>query len=257
MPKAHLDALAQAKRKSELTLSPRDDRGVGECRFDILSLRRDTYEEAGLKDLDAAPPPRGRVRHQGGGPRPLTARDPMLLADLERLIEPATLGDPERPLLSVSKSMDKLARALSDMGHTISPNSVRKLLTQLGFSRPFNRKADEGANHPDRDAQLEHINAKVVAAQAAGEPVISVDTKKKELVGNFKNGGSDYRPKGEPQRVNCTTSATRRSAKSSPMASTTWPPTRPGSASGLPPTPPRSPSGRSAPGASAIQTPAN
>ena len=168
---------------------------------EITGLARSTIGR-GLKDLAAAPPPRGRVRHQGGGPRPLTARDPTLLADLERLIEPATLGDPERPLLWVSKSLDKLARALSDMGHTISPNSVRKLLTRLGFSRQFNRKADEGTNHPDRDAQFEHINAKVVAAQAAGEPVISVDTKKKELVGNFKNGGNDYRPKGKPQRVN-------------------------------------------------------
>ena len=87
------------------------------------------------------------------------------------------------------------------MGHAISPNSVRKLLVRLGFSRQVNRKADEGANHPDRDAQFEHINARVIAAQAAGEPVISVDTKKKELVGAFRNGGSEYRPQGEPQRV--------------------------------------------------------
>jgi hypothetical protein len=82
------------------------------------------------------------------------------------------------------------------MGHAISPNSVRKLLVRLGFSRQVNRKADEGANHPDRDAQFEHINARVIAAQAAGEPVISVDTKKKELVGAFRNGGSEYRPQG-------------------------------------------------------------
>ena len=87
------------------------------------------------------------------------------------------------------------------MGHAISPNSVRKLLIKLGFSRQSNRKADEGAKHPDRNAQFEHISTEVTAAQALGEPVISVDTKKKELVGNFKNGGSDYRPKGDPQRV--------------------------------------------------------
>jgi hypothetical protein len=97
--------------------------------------------------------------------------------------------------------LDKLARALGDMGHTISPNSVRKLLVGLGFSRQVNRKADEGTRHPDRDAQFEHINTKVMAAQAAGEPVISVDTKKKELVGAFRNGGSDYRPQGAPDRV--------------------------------------------------------
>jgi hypothetical protein len=166
---------------------------------EITGLARSTIGR-GLEELDA-PPPRGRVRREGGGPRPLTERDPTLLADLERLVEPATRGDPERPLLWVSKSHDKLARALADMGHAISPNSVRKLLTKLGFSRQCNRKADEGSKHPDRNAQFEHINAKVVAAQAAGEPVISVDTKKKELIGDFKNGGTDYRPKGAPQRV--------------------------------------------------------
>lgn len=166
---------------------------------EITGLARSTIGR-GLKELDA-PSPRGRVRREGGGPRPLTERDPTLLADLERLVEPATRGDPERPLLWVSKSHDKLARALGDLGHAISPNSVRKLLTKLGFSRQCNRKADEGSKHPDRNAQFEHINAKVVAAKAAGEPVISVDTKKKELIGNFKNGGTDYRPRGDPQRV--------------------------------------------------------
>lgn len=166
----------------------------------ITGLARSTIGR-GLKDLDTAPPPSGRVRWEGGGARPLTERDPTLLADLEGLIEPVTLGDPERPLLWVSKSLDKLARALRDMGHAISPNSVRKLLTQLGFSRQVNRKADEGATHPDRDAQFEHINTQVRKAQAAGAPVISVDTKKKELVGAFRNGGSDYSPQGDPTRV--------------------------------------------------------
>ena len=104
----------------------------------------------GMKDLDSAPPPRGRVRREGGGPRLLSERDPTLLADLQRLVEPATRGDPERPLLWVSKSLDKLALALVDMGHAISPNSVRKLLVGLGFSRQANRKAAEGASHPDR-----------------------------------------------------------------------------------------------------------
>ncbi len=165
----------------------------------ITGLARSTIGR-GLKDLDT-PPPRGRVRRAGGGGRSLTERDPTLLADLERLVEPATRGDPERPLLWVSKSLDKLASALGEMGHAISPNSVRKLLAGLGFSRQSNRKADEGSRHPDRNAQFEHISAKVVAAQAAGEPVISVDTKKKELVGNYKNGGTDYRPKGDPRRV--------------------------------------------------------
>ena len=101
----------------------------------------------------------------------------------------------------VSKSMDKLAAALCAMGHAVSAGTVRAELTRLGFSRQYNRKAGEGSKHPDRDAQFNHINGKVIAAQAAGQPVISVDTKKKELVGNYKNGGSDYRPKGDPERV--------------------------------------------------------
>lgn len=166
----------------------------------ITGLARSTIGR-GLADLNALPPPHGRVRREGGGPKSLTERDPTLLADLERLVEPATLGDPVRPLLWVSKSYDKLASALVDLGHAVSANSVRKLLIGLGFSRQFNRKADEGSRHPDRNAQFEHINAKVVAAQAAGQPVVSVDTKKKELVGEFKNAGSDYRAKGDPRRV--------------------------------------------------------
>jgi len=203
------------QRRWEADGSKRDERGrrvfaASEARAaghggiaatsEITGIARSTIGR-GLKELDMPSPPHGRVRREGGGPRLLTERDPTLLADLERLVQPATLGDPERPLLWVSKSLDKLAHALGDMGHAISPNSVRKLLVRLGFSRQVNRKADEGAKHPDRDAQFEHINTRVMAAQAAGEPVISVDTKKKELVGTFRNGGSDYRPRGEPQRV--------------------------------------------------------
>ena len=154
----------------------------------------------GLHDLDARLP-KGRVRRKGGGRQRLSAKDPTLVADLERLVEPATRGDPMRPLLWVSKSHDKLAAELRKLGHTISANSVKRLLPKLGFRRHANRKADEGSRHPDRNAQFEHINTKVRAAQAAGQPVISVDTKKKELVGNYKNGGTDYRPKGNPRRV--------------------------------------------------------
>ena len=123
------------------------------------------------------------------------------MPELKRLVEPATLGDPMRPLIWVSKSMDKLATALTGMGHPISADTVRKELVKLGFSRQHNRKADEGSKHPDRNAQFEPINAKAIAAQAAGQPVISADTKKKELIGNYKNGGTDYRPKGDPGRV--------------------------------------------------------
>jgi hypothetical protein len=167
----------------------------------ITGLARSTINR-GEDDLDAGPLPEGRVRRKGGGPKPLSERDPTLVADLQRLAEPATMGDPMRPLKWVSKSPAKLAAALNEGGHEVSPNTVAKLLSEkLEYSRQFNRKTHEGARHPDRNAQFEHINAKVVAAQAAGQPVISVDTKKKELVGNFKNGGSDYRPKGDPHRV--------------------------------------------------------
>ena len=100
-----------------------------------------------------------------------------------------------------ARRLDELASALAAMGHSISPNSVRKLLAEIGFSRQVNRKAIEGASHPDRNAQFEYINAELHAAQAAGQPVISVDTKKKELVGNYRNGGSDWQPKGDPKRV--------------------------------------------------------
>jgi hypothetical protein len=166
----------------------------------ITGLARSTINR-GEDDLDAAPLPRGQVRRRGGGRRAIAETNPGLVPALKRLVEPATLGDPMRPLIWVSKSMDKLAAALTEMGHPISADTVRKELTKLGFSRQFNRKADEGSHHPDRNAQFEHINAKAVAAQAAGQPVISVDTKKKELIGNYKNGGTDYRPQGSPHRV--------------------------------------------------------
>ena len=132
----------------------------------------------------------------------MSASDAGLVPELKRLVEPVTLGDPERPLLWVSKSMDKLAATLTAPGHPISPDTVAKELVKLGFSRQHNRKAEEGSRHPDRNAQFEHINATATAFIGRGQPVISVDTKKKELVGNFKNAGSDYRPKGNPRRVN-------------------------------------------------------
>ena len=166
----------------------------------ITGIARSTLNR-GEDDLDAEPPFEGRVRRKGGGRKRAAVNDPGLVPALQKLVEPATMGDPMRPLLWVSKSMDKLADALTRMGHPISADTVKKELVKLGFSRQHNRKADEGSSHPDRNAQFEYINAKVIAAQAAGQPVISVDTKKKELVGNYKNGGTDYRPKGEPCRV--------------------------------------------------------
>jgi len=166
----------------------------------ITGLARSTINR-GEDDLDGEELPKGQVRRAGAGRKAVAARDPGLVPALKRLLEPATLGDPMRPLLWVSKSMDKLAAILTAMGHPIGADTVRKELVKLGFSRQYNRKAEEGSKHPDRDAQFDHINANVVAAQARSQPVVSVDTKKKELVGNFKNGGSDYRPKGDPLRV--------------------------------------------------------
>ena len=111
------------------------------------------------------------------------------------------MGDPMRPLLWVSKSREKLAVALRAMNHAVSANTVGKMLITLGYSRQVNRKTKEGSHHPDRDGQFQHINRQVMACQAAGQPVISVDTKKKELIGEYKNGGSDYRAAGCPDMV--------------------------------------------------------
>ena len=156
----------------------------------------------GLRDLDNPDALTGKIRRAGSGRRSLTANDPALLDDLRLLLESATMGDPMRPLLWVSKSHAKLAAALREMGHEISDSSIPKLLARLGYRRQVNRKTLEGSHNPDRNAQFEHINAAAIAAQAAGQPVVSIDTKKKELVGQYKNGGSDYRPDGCPDKVN-------------------------------------------------------
>jgi hypothetical protein len=156
----------------------------------------------GLKDLATPASLSGLVRRPGGGGPTLIEKDPTLLEDLRQLVEPATMGDPMRPLLWVSKSHAKLAAALRAQGHKIADSSIPKLLGLLNYSRQVNRKTLEGSRHPDRNAQFEHINAAVIATQASGQPVISVDTKKKELVGIFKNAGSDYREQGCPDQVN-------------------------------------------------------
>jgi len=155
----------------------------------------------GIKDLQDPSALTGRVRRKGGGPPFLEEVFPTLLHDLRLLVEPATMGDPMRPLLWVSKSLVKLSVALLAIGHKISPNSVARLLGEIGYRRQVNQKTREGSCHPDRDAQFEHINAEAIRFQAEGQPVISVDTKKKELVGDFKNAGSDYRPQGCPESV--------------------------------------------------------
>jgi hypothetical protein len=142
-----------------------------------------------------------RVRQCGGGRKKTTSQDPTLLSDLEKLIEPLTRGDPESPLRWTCKSLRKLADELKGEGHEVSHRLVGELLGELGYSLQANRKTLEGSEHPDRNAQFEFISQRTLEELTLGNPVISVDTKKKELVGDFKNSGREYRPKGEPQKV--------------------------------------------------------
>ena len=142
-----------------------------------------------------------RIRRPGGGRKPAGETQPGLLEALGELVQSAIRGDPEAALLWVSKSQRHLARALTERGFAAGQKLVGRLLRRLGFSLQANRKTREGTSHPDRDAQFEYINARVKAWQTAGQPAISVDTKKKELVGDFKNGGRELRPKGQPEAV--------------------------------------------------------
>ena len=144
---------------------------------------------------------RGRVRRPGGGRKRIVETDSDLVGDLEGLVEPATRGDPESPLRWTCKSVRRLAEELKRQGHVISYPVVAELLRQQGYSLQGNRKSQEGDSHPDRNAQFEYINRKVKRFLARQQPVISVDTKKKELVGNFKNSGRELRPQGEPEKV--------------------------------------------------------
>jgi hypothetical protein len=156
----------------------------------------------GLSELSAASPlAPDRVRRPGGGDRTRVEKDPTLLADLLALVEPDVRGDPMSPLRWTSKSLSQLAGALVAMGHKIGRSAVGDLLHREKFSLQANCKTREGESHPDRDAQFAHLNESVRGALAAGEPVISVDTKKKELIGDFKNAGRTWRPKGQPEEV--------------------------------------------------------
>jgi Rhodopirellula transposase DDE domain len=158
----------------------------------------------GLKELAAGERlEAGQVRRRGAGRPALTVSDPTLLEDLQRLVDPDTRGDPESPLRWSSKSLGKIAGALAAAGHRVSDRSAGKLLRGLGFRLHANQKTREGKDHPDRDAQFRHINETARAALEAGEPVISVDTKKRELVGDFKAVGREYEPSGRPVEVRC------------------------------------------------------
>jgi len=154
--------------------------------------------EAGAAEFPAT----GRSRRAGGGRKLAEAHDGELVAALEALVDPVARGDPMSPLRWTSKPARALARALTDGGHPVSDFVVRRLLHQLGYSLQGNAKTEEGGRHADRDAQFGYINDQAAAHMAAGQPVVSVDAKKKENVGNFKNGGREWRPGGDPERVN-------------------------------------------------------
>jgi hypothetical protein len=142
-----------------------------------------------------------RIRRPGGGRKPLVDHDLNLLHDLETLVDPVTRGDPMSPLRWTCKSAAKLAAELQTKGHAVSERTVNRLLHALDYSLQSNRKTIEGKSHPDRDAQFQYINRRVKAFQRQGQPVVSVDTKKKELVGQFRNGGREWQPKGQPEEV--------------------------------------------------------
>jgi hypothetical protein len=169
---------------------------TGLSRTTITAGLRELRQPAGIRaaNLD-------RVRRPGGGRKRLTETDAGLLAALEALIEPVTRGDPESPLRWTCKSTRRLAQELTRQRHPVGSRTVAALLFEAGYSLQANRKTREGASHADRNAQSEYINTCVERFQARGQPVISVDTKKKELVGDFKNSGREWRPLGEPERV--------------------------------------------------------
>jgi transposase len=156
----------------------------------------------GVRELEGGGEPSGRVRAPGGGRKPASETDPELVPALRTLVEPQTRGDPESPLVWTSKSTKNLADALSAAGHPVSDRTVARMLRAQGFSLQANAKVTEGRQHLDRDAQFGYLNTQVIEHLTAGAPVLSVDTKKKELVGEFHNGGREYQPKGSPARVN-------------------------------------------------------
>jgi len=169
---------------------------------EATGLSRPTIRK-GIAELQRTPPDgdESTIRAPGGGRPSLSTTDRLLLRDLKHLVDPTTRGDPMSPLLWTCKSTRNLAEALGERGHAVSHQTVARLLDLLGYSLQANRKTEEGKDHPDRNAQFEYINNKVKALQRRGQPVVSVDTKKKELVGNFKGSGREHEPQGQPRKV--------------------------------------------------------
>jgi hypothetical protein len=163
-------------------------------------ISRATIQKA-LQEVNRPDTPPDRIRRVGGGRKKTRDRDPSLLADLEALVNPDTRGDPMSPLRWTCKSTRQLAEALNQHGHQVSEHIVRDLLHEAGYSLQANAKTLEGSRHPDRDAQFRYLNDQIKVRLAQGLPVVSVDTKKKELVGSYKNGGQEWQPKGMPEPV--------------------------------------------------------
>ena len=196
----------------------------------VTGIARSTIGR-GLKELTAQEkaPPQNRVRRTGGGRKAAVAKQPGLVDALATIIQSAIRGDPEAALLWVSKSQRNLAAILAEQGYKISHKIVGRLLKDMGFSLQANAKIREGGSHPDRNAQFEKINALVNEFQTAGQPAISVDTKKKENVGDFKNNGRTLRPNASMNRSGFTISSSKVKARLHPMAFLTSPPTKAGS----------------------------
>ena len=171
---------------------------TGMSRNTILSGVRELQCRRDHPEIPVSP----RIRHLGGGRKPVTQHDPGLEAALEALVNPATRGHPESPLRWTCKSTGILAGELQRQNHQVSDRTVAALLKAIGYSLQANRKMREGSSHEDRNAQFEHINRRVISFQKRGEPVVSIDTKKKELVGEFKNPGQEWEPQGKPVGVN-------------------------------------------------------
>jgi hypothetical protein len=209
----------------------------------------------GVAELESGIAAPGRVRRPGGGRKPAAVTDPGLVSALLALVEPTRRGDPESALCWTTLSVRKLAAELTAAGHPVSHETVAQLLRARGFSLQANAKTIEGNQHPDRDGQFSYLNDQAGQHITAGQPVISVDTKKKELVGRYRNGGAEWRPAGQPEQVKSTTSSTVNSARPTRTASTTWPRTPDGSAWAPTTTPPRSRSTPSVPGGTPPEAP--
>jgi transposase len=166
-----------------------------------IGVRPDTVAR-GFHEIEANPEPSSRVRVAGGGRKALAESDPQIIAELTALVDSDKRGDPMSLLAWTTKSTRKLAAALTGLGHPVSDRTVARMLRGMGFSLQGNAKVVEGSQHEDRDAQFTYLAIQVSEHIGAGQPVISVDTKKKELVGDFKNGGREYQPAGQPERVN-------------------------------------------------------